>query len=281
MARQKGNTSTPEELSQQRFTEYSTPETGIIREKDGPSTSHNRENQISRKGDPIKTPVIGLADIDESIQYYFENVIKPTVREKGSQIPVPLLCGVPERWSSMQRDGAMRDKNGKMQTPLLVYKRTSIEKNRAMGNKLDANNPHNFQIYETKYSNRNIYDRFSVLTNRKPESEFHIIAIPDYVNITYSCTLYTNFIEQSNKIIENINYASDAYWGDSSRFQFRAMIDSFTPSIEISEKEDRISKTDFEIKLLGYIIPEGIQAQLQNFKRIYSKSRISFDVQAI
>jgi hypothetical protein len=32
-------------------------------------------------------------------------------------------------------------------------------------------------------------------------------------------------MDQLNKIIEAIEYASDSYWGDPQRYQFRAMID--------------------------------------------------------
>ena len=49
-----------------------------------------------------------------------------------------------------------------------MYKRTDIAKNYAIGNKLDANNPHNYAITQKPYSKKNEYDNFTILNNRKP-----------------------------------------------------------------------------------------------------------------
>ena len=54
-----------------------------------------------------------------------------------------------------------------------------------------------------------------------------------------------------NKIVEAINYASDSYWGDPQRFQFRAMIDSFTMKTELADKAERTVSSTFNIKIWG------------------------------
>ena len=99
--------------------------------------------------------------------------------QNGVKINVPILYGSPERWAAVQKDGFYRDKNGKIQTPLIIFKRDSIEKNRTLGNKLDANSPNNFAIFEKKFSKKNIYDRFSTLVNRDPVKELYGVIIPD------------------------------------------------------------------------------------------------------
>jgi hypothetical protein len=83
------------------------------------------------------------------------------------------MYGSPERWAAVQKEGFVRDKNGKIQTPLIMFKRDSIEKNRSLGNKMDANNPVHFGVFEKKYSTKNVYDRFSTLNNREPVREFY------------------------------------------------------------------------------------------------------------
>lgn len=239
----------------------------------------NRGLQRSVKGDDVKQFSIGLRDIDETIVYYFNNVIKPSVIKNGKRIPVPILYGSPERWASVQRDGFYRDKNGKIQTPLIMFKRDSIEKNRNIGNKMDANNPNNFGIFKKKYSKKNVYDTFSVLTNRIPVEEYYGVIIPDYVNISYSCVIFTDYVEQMNKIVESINFASDAYWGDPERFKFRAMIDNYTTSTELNQGEDRTVKTSFVINLLGHIVPDSINTSVANMNKFYSKSAINFGIE--
>ena len=71
----------------------------------------NRSEKMSRKGDTYKEFTIGIQDIDESIFYYFENVIRPFVYQNGERIAVPIIYGAPERWKSVQKDGYYRDKN--------------------------------------------------------------------------------------------------------------------------------------------------------------------------
>lgn len=238
-----------------------------------------RELQRSVKKDDVKKFSVGLREIDEAIFYYFENVIRPKVSRNGVEINVPVLYGSPERWKAVQKDGFYRDRNGKIVTPLIMVKRDSLEKNRQLGNKLDANNPINFGIFEKKYSRKNVYDRFSRVNNRKEIKEYQGVVIPDFVNITYSCIIFTQYVEQMNKLIETINYASDSYWGDPNKFNFRSMIDSYTTTTQMNQGEDRTVKTTFTISLLGHIVADAINTALQGNMKFASKSRVNFGLE--
>lgn len=271
-----------EQLSQNSITTYTNPETNTeINPKGELDQSTNRGNQVSMLGDNVETYKVGIKDIDTAIFYYFNEVLKPSVSQNGKMINVPVVYGSPERWAAMQKDGYYRDKNGKMQAPLIVFRRDSIEKNRNLGNKLDANNPHNFGIFEKKFSKKNVYDRFGLLNNRVEQKELYAVAIPDYVNIVYTCIIYTDYVEQNNKIVEGINFASDSYWGNPSTFRFRAMIDNYTTSAEIVQGNDRIVKTEFQINLLGHIVTDTYNAHLANSKKIYSKSNIKITSETV
>lgn len=271
-----------EELSQNSITNYTNPESNTeIRPKEGLDQSTSRGNQVSMLNDNVETYKVGIKDIDTAIFYYFNEVLKPSVTQNGKVLNVPLVYGSPERWAAMQKDGYYRDKNGKMQAPLIAFRRDSIEKNRNLGNKMDANNPHNFGIFEKKFSRDNVYDRFGILNNRIEKRELYAVAIPDYVNIVYSCIIFTDYVEQNNKIIEGINFASDSYWGNPSSFRFRAMIDNYTTSAEIVQGNDRIIKTEFQINLLGHIVTDTYNAQLVNTKKVYSKSNIKITSETV
>jgi len=232
------------------------------------SNTINRGNQISFSGDSVKPLSIGIQDIDESVMYYFNNIIKPSVTQNGEKIPVPVIYGSPEKWKSFQKDGYYRDAQGKIMLPLIMIKRDNIEKVRSIANKLDANNPNNVSIHRKKYSSKNAYDNFSVLNGIVPEKTNYAVVVPDYVTITYSCAINTYYMDQLNKIVEAIEYASDSYWGDPAKFQFRAMIDSFAIKAELAEKDERIVSSTFNIKLNGYIIPDVIQKDLTALKKI-------------
>ena len=239
----------------------------------------NRGNQLSFKGDTLKPFNVGIQDIDESIMYYFENVIQPTVFQNGTTIPIPIIYGSPERMKSIQKDGYYRDKAGKIMAPLIMYKRNNIEKNYSIGNKLDANQPHNYAVAQKHYSKQNEYDNFNILNNRKPQKTYYAIIIPDYVTLTYQCSVYTYYVEQMNKIIESINYASDSYWGNPERFKFRARIDSYATNVTLNQGQERVVKSDFTIKMYGYIIPEVINKQLNSIKKFNNKTKINFSVE--
>ena len=241
----------------------------------------NRGNQLSFRGDTTKPFNIGIKDIDESIIYYFENVIKPSVYQNGTLINIPIIYGSPERWVSVQKDGYFRDKSGKIMAPLIMYKRTDIAKNYTIGNKLDANNPHNYVITKKPYDKKNEYDNFFILNNRKPQEEYYAIIIPDYVTLTYQCSIYTYYIEQMNKIIESINYASDSYWGNPERFNFKARIDNYTTNVTLNQGAERVVKSDFTIKMYGYIIPDIINKSLNSIKKFNNKCKINFSIETV
>ena len=126
----------------------------------------SRETQRTVRNDSKADFTVGIKDIDESIVFYFNNVIKPSVIQKGIRKNLPIIYGNQERWKAVQKDGYYRDRNGKIQAPLIMFRRETLEKNRNVGNKLGADNPQNFYVFERKYTNKNHYDRLSVLTNR-------------------------------------------------------------------------------------------------------------------
>jgi hypothetical protein len=240
----------------------------------------NRALQTSFRGDNVKPFSIGIKDIDEAVYYYFENVIQPSVIQNGARLPVPIIYGSPEKWKSFQKDGYYRDQKGKIMAPLIMFKRESMEKVRSIGNKLDANNPHNYSVSQKKYDARNSYDNFKVLTNRIPEKQFYATVIPDYVTVNYSCAVFTYYVEQLNKIVESIEYASDAYWGDPQRYKFKTMIDSFGFQTELTQDDERIVRSTFNIRLNGYIVPEILQKDINSLKKFSDKTKVIFSIEA-
>jgi len=224
---------------------------------------HNRALEVSLKDDTNnKTLSIGLKDIDSAILYYLDNVIKPTVTQNDKRIAVPTIYGSPERWKSMQADGFYRDKNGKTMVPLVMFKRDSFTKNNTIGNKLDGNKVNNVEYFKTGYSKRNVYDNFNVLRGQKPQKEYILGIIPDYLDITYTMSIFTDYVEQANEITEAIEFAARSYWGDPERFMFRANIDTFNTPVLLENGSDRANRTTMNVLVNGYLIPSGINAAM-------------------
>jgi hypothetical protein len=268
------------QISNEQINPYIFPETGEsygnpnipsnfnqFTSEDQSGNDFNRSEKLSFKGDKVKPFTIGLQDIDEAILYYFKNVIQPSVYQNGTKIEVPVIYGSPERWKSTQKEGYLKDKKGKIMSPIIMFKRDNLEKLRNAGNKLDANSPHLYTSWKKHYNPKNSYDNFSVLTNRKPVEQFYVNIIPDYVKLTY-------YVDQLNKIIEAVNYASDSYWGDPERFKFRASINSYDTPLELVVGQDRVAKATFSINLLGHIIPDNIQKEINSIRKYNSKSQV-------
>ena len=243
----------------------------------------NRGRITSRKDDNVKDVSIGLQDHDEAIMYYFNKVIKPSVIINGNRTNVPIIYGSPERWKSVQKDGYYRDKEGKIQTPLIMYKRDSVEKRRDLGNKLDANTPQLFYTFAKPYSKKNVYDNFSVLQGRKPQQELYRVVIPDYIRLQYTCTIWCDYVAQMNKLIEMINYSSDSYWGDPEKFKFNARIDTYNNTTEVAQGDNRIVKTNFGLTIQGYLVPDSLNKKLasENMQKTYTKSQVLFGSEVV
>ena len=217
----------------------------------------NRGTLLTRKEGDIKNPSVTLMDMDGAILHYFEKVIKPSVEDNGENVKVPVMYASPERWKAIQRDGFMKDKKRQTITPVIAYRRTSIEKDESLPiDKLDANNPHHFYTFEKKFSNVNRYDNFSTQIGLLPQREYYNVTMPDYVTITYDFIIWTTYIEQMNKIVERVVYSDGAYWGDPDKMRFRTSVDSFTDATEVSDAE-RLVRTTFSVTMKGYLLPEG------------------------
>jgi hypothetical protein len=239
----------------------------------------NRSAKISQKGETSKTYSVGIKDIDEAVFYYFNNVIQPFVFQNGERRAVPIIYGNPERWKSYQRDGYYRDKGGSVMLPIIVIKRDTIAKDRSTYNKLDSNSPNLYGTFQKGFNPKNTYNNFNLLNNRVPTKQFNTVVVPDYLDITYSCIVQTYYMEQLNKIIESVEYASDSYWGNPERFKFNARVNSFSTAAEITAGQDRLVKSNFDINLRGYIVPDVMQKDLNAIKKLNSKSKITISTE--
>ena len=237
----------------------------------------NRGTKISRNSqavrDDVKNVSVGIMDMDSAIMYYFNEVIKPEVKVNDEKVKVPCIYASPERWTQVSKQGYLRDKKRQIIVPLIVYKRTGMERNDSIPiDKLDANDPKIFYSFQKKYSQQNRFDKFSVLKNITPNREYYNVAMPDYMTLTYEFTIWTSYIEQMNQIVEKINYSDGAYWGEPGKMRFRTRIESFSDASQIDG--ERLIKTTFSVNLYGYILPETYDSKTTTQKYLTPKKMI-------
>ena len=215
---------------------------------------HRRDTQDQAPVD------ISLYDIDSAVDYFINNVVKPTVVQNGETIQVPMIYGSPERWSSQSKYGYYRDNKGKLMLPLIMYRRTGLTKNEQL---LFPRTDKLGHITEKKWDKTTRYDKFTALTRDKrvPPSGYTFVSIPNYMIISYEFVIWTAFLEQMNPIIERINFTDYTYWGDPQRFKFRTQIENFTNTTELNADNERLVRTEFATSMYGYLLPKDADSK--------------------
>lgn len=214
----------------------------------------NRAEQVRRDTDSQKNFTITLEDIDDTILKQLEH-LQLQVTDAGKEIKVPTYYGSPERWVSAQRDGYMRDKQGKILLPAIVFKRNTT----ATDDTLKMFNRNLVVPVRQTYSSKNQYTKFSVLAGQNaPVAEVYNTVVPSHVLLTYHFIIWTAYVAQMNKLTESLRMATSniPYWGTSDGFRFRAKVDSFAHTVELEAQGERIVKTEFDMEVHGYLLPD-------------------------
>jgi hypothetical protein len=196
-----------------------------------------------------------------------EDTALPKLDYNGKSVSIPVIYGNSERWNGARRDGIFRDSKGKIQLPLLMLRRTSIAKDEAM----PMLNRHVSYPTITKYSKNNRYDRFTALGgSTQPKYELFNIVMPDYVEVNYECMVWTDYTEQLNSVIEQLNFTS-SYWGDKEKFKFRTSVSDFNVINEVGEGTQRINRVEFTLNVKAYLLPEKFDGELTTKKSISTR----------
>ena len=218
----------------------------------------NRALQVRRDKDKQKDFLVSFYDIDETIMSHLSQM-RLQVEDASKQIRVPIIYGSPEKWTSSQRDGYFRDKQGKVILPLIMLKRTTSENDTTM---------QFFNRYLTAsviklYSSKNKYTPFNVLTQRQqynaPVNDVYNVVFPSHMLLTYHFVIWTEYVEQMNPLVSAIQFATKDYWGSRTGFKFRTRVESYSHTVEVQSTEDRIVKTEFDLTVHGYILPDILQ----------------------
>jgi hypothetical protein len=217
---------------------------------------------------------VSLIDVDSTIAEYMADHIIPKLEEHGNTVKVPLVYGNAERWNTARKDGYLRDQRGRIQIPLIMFKRNSIERDEAMTHFKDVNRMPSYKLY----SPTNRYDKFSILNSAKPTYEHYNVAMPSYVTVTYEVMIWASFTEHMNKLVEAFQYATDRYWGNENGYKFRTRIDSFDNQQEVGEGSERIIRTSFTMVVNAYLLPEVFDSK-PTVKKAYSPKKIVFGIE--
>lgn len=230
----------------------------------GAKVSENRALNVRRDQDSSKNFTVRLLDIDTAILKHLSDEINISVLDNGQSIKVPIRYASQEKWKSIQQDGVIRDQQGKIQLPVIVFSRTSFVKDL---NLMSVNRHLSYPVLR-KFDAKNKYDKFSILNNYvAPVNQILSVSLPDHIDVTYDFICWCEYVEQINTIVQKINFACEEYWGDPKRFKFRVYADTFSFDSESSSDDDRLVKATFSLKVKAYLLEESFEERQQTVKR--------------
>ena len=226
----------------------------------------NREQTFTPGMNFDKNFAVTLKDVDTSIMNYIKDVIRPSIREANETIKVPVMYGNEERWNNVRRRGVLRDRNNTIILPVIVLKRTSVEKNTELsqGFEHDVQRKYAEVLRKPQWSKKNRYDRFSVQTNKKPTFENLVTTMPNFVNVSYEFVLLTSYMEQMNILIEEFVEHSNNYWGNGEDYKFLSTVESISDASEMTADSERIIKSTFSVITKAYLLPEYTNSVITN-----------------
>lgn len=239
------------------------------------ASTGNRAYNVRRDNDDGKDLSIKLIDIDGAILNHMDTVISPAVVDSGRLVKVPINYASPERWKAIRKDGALRDKNGKLQTPAIAFRRSTFQRN---DNLITLNRYLQYPVMK-KFSEKNKYDKFNIMNGFAPKKEIYNVAMPDHVIINYDFIIWTELIEQCNSIVEAINFSTEDYWGDKQRFRFRTSISDYNFETMVDAGQDRVVKATFSLMCYAYLLPNGkFEGYKSTVQKAFSLRKVVFGV---
>ena len=245
----------------------------------------NRKKSFIPGANYSKNYAVTLKDIDTAIMSHVKSVIRPKVKEANETVDVGVMYGNEERWVAVRKRGVIRDKNGSLILPLIMLKRTGVEKSTSVASSFehDVKREHADVIRNSTWSKKNRYDRFAVQTGKKPIIENLLTTMPNFVNISYDFVLWTGFIEQMNPLVETFADHNNTYWGSSEDYKFLCKLDSISDASEMSQDGERFIKSTFSVTTSAHLLPEYTNSivtnKISNMRKVLTPSKVVFGME--
>lgn len=239
----------------------------------------NRANQVRRDDDIIRTPKRTVYDIDYAIKWYIDNEIQPQIQDNDTTITVPVIFANGEKWDNVRRLGYLRDEKGKLQSPMIMIKRNSVqEQDNRKGLDVNRNPDLNHMTYRKKYNARNRYeDTLFPLPVTQPvgSQEIYMIDIPKYVTIEYDLLIWCDFTTQMNDLVEQLMPYNRNGWGnDYNKYHVSMGAISFETVNTVGE--DRLVRATIPLTVLGTLLA-GQEARVETLRKRYSVKKVVFE----
>ena len=250
--------------------------------------------------DSQATPACTLETIDGAMYDFIEKLNLHTSTNKGLSKARTLWLGT-ERVYQIKSDKRIRDATGALILPLVTINRASMVKDPAFKGSFQAHYPPGTEgrstttktvpnqektsNFQTAHLSKNS-DGTGYGKNKKGEGpvvyDTYDSTVPVYVTVNYDITLRSEYQQQMNDLLQpfitgtgGIN--SFLFGKDGHRFEAFVQQD-FGQNNNIANlgEQERVFETKVTIKVLGYLVGEGLNNKKPTLSRRENRAKIRF-----
>ena len=229
-----------------------------------------------------------IETIDTGFVEHLENEFNIHVFTNSGFKKVPVIWVGSERAFQVKGNSSLRDTSGKLILPIITVERTSLQKDKTFKGGIQAHfGPNNQKGREYLGGAYKLVSKFNqiktsqrrVAKNLRESGEAqvfsegydsemvfdeYLIPLPTYVSITYTVTLRCEYQQQMNQMVlpfitktGQINHF--VFTKDNHRFESFIQQDyAASNNLSNMSEEERKFQTKIDIKVLGYVIGEGV-----------------------
>jgi hypothetical protein len=218
-----------------------------------------------------------LENIDFALFNWVDKEISANCNTNDGFKKVPIIWASSERAFQVKNYKDLRDKDGTLITPFISIERGSITKSPSNTKSAFQGNIKGFdrisysqiinQEKTSKYANNDAYGTYKKINyalnpTKKVVYQTKSIRIPTYIDVDYTISIKTSFLQQINEILQpfiTFSRAAKHFLIKNEGFQYEAFmgenfeVEEGSSSLETEERQ-YISK--ITIKVIGYLIGE-------------------------
>jgi hypothetical protein len=232
------------------------------------------------KNEFIAYSAANIENVDFSFYEWVDTDLNLSCTTKDGFKKTPVMWVTPERAFQVKINKEFRDVNGTLNLPMITIERTGIEKdvknNGALYTNLQPKDNRRFvserinQKKTSEFANADSLKRAGNITflsprkNNKVVYKFKEVLLPVYAMFTYSVSIFTQFQQQMNELIQPFlaRTGSIKYFTiERNGFRYECFIDGnlqIKNNIASMEEEERRYMTTITIKVLANLISEGV-----------------------
>ena len=178
---------------------------------------------------------------------FLKDTVLPQIQSNNTLIDIPLLPANSQRWFSAQKFSLIRNKLGQIQCPIMIYKRSHSQVDQSIKiPRLNYNNPVFYQVMKKLITT----DKYS----KQQLNKIIKLIVPIFMIVNYQLIMWTDYVSQSNQVIQTINHFSRTYWGNDN-IKFITNVKNYSQETQINIQQRRMVITKFQLQTRCFIIP--------------------------